>query len=178
MDSRLNCTKIFNVNRVSFQCSSLQPWSLESPINYTGSTRQEMSVPAAQHHQLMCSDPFSGVRKQVVCSIHSVLGLPGCWTRLYLHKEFFADMRILVYSTGKRLLTHSQATIAGLWKSIPHNWENGGSKTALFSGTALFELKSSEDRAAMLRLRCKEMKAVKNFHITVRRVHISEEMHV
>lgn len=106
----LNCIKIFTVNCVFFQCSSLQSWSLQSPINDTGSTMQEMSVPAAQQHQLMCSDPFSGVRKQVVCSIHSVPGLPGCWTRLYLHKEFSADMRILLYSPGKRLLMQSQAT--------------------------------------------------------------------
>lgn len=174
MASQLNCTKIFIVNCVFFQCSSLEPWSLNSPINDAGRTRQEMSVPAAQQHQLMCSDPFSGVRKQVVCSIHSVPGLPGCWTRLYLHKEFFADTRILVYSTGKRLLLQLQATIAELRKATPHKRDNDGRKTALFSGLTLFELESS-DSAAMLGQRHKELKAIKySFHITVHSVYGSE----
>lgn len=178
MGSWLNCPVIFIVNCVFFQCSNLRPWSLKSPLNDTGNTRREMSVPAAQQHQLMCSDPFSGVRKQVVCSIHSVPGLPGCWTRLYLHKEFFADTRILVYSTGKRLLMQSQATIAELWKATPHRWDNGGSKPALFSGITLFELQSS-DSAAMLGQMCKEMKAVKySFHITVRSVCFWVNAHV
>lgn len=168
--SQLNCTKIFIVSCVFFQCSSLQPWSLKTRINDSGSTTQEISVPAAQQHQLMCSDPFSGVRKQVVCSIQPVPGLPGCWTKSYLHKEFFADTRILVCSTGKRLLMQLEATTAELWKATPHNSDNGGSKTALSSGITLFELQNS-DGVAMLGQRCKELKA---FQITVDRVYVSE----
>lgn len=112
-----------------FQLIALE---FETTINDRGITRQEMSVPAAQQHQLMCSDPFSGVRKQIVCSIHSVPGLPGCSTRLYLHKEFFADMRILVFSTGKSLLMQSHATTVKLRKTTPHKGDNDGNKTAFF----------------------------------------------
>lgn len=156
--SQLNCTKMIVVNCVFFQCSCLQPWSSKTPINDTGSTMQEMSVPAAQQHQLMCSDPFSGVRKQVVCSIQPVPGLPGCWTKLCLHKEFFADMRIPVCSTGKRLLMQLEAATAELWKVTPHNWDSSESKTALSSDITLFELQNS-DGVAMLGQRWKELKA-------------------